>query len=98
MVATRAQAAVNYQKAADAIANGQYAAAKRAVEDNKALYFEAEKVAGPQAVAQDKADDARMNDWVQAAHAAPQSTRLDSVKQMKLQGLRGFGLSSTSAH
>jgi Ca-activated chloride channel family protein len=90
VTATRAQAAVNYKKAADAVANGQYGEAQKALEKNTALFFEAEQVAGRDAVAADKADNKQAFGLVQAAPASA-PMQLDAVKAMKVQSQRSAG-------
>jgi Ca-activated chloride channel family protein len=90
VVATRAKASVNYQKAAEAVAHGKFEVARRALDDNSALFFEAEKVAGPQAVQSDKADNKNAYGLLQAAPTdAP--AQLDAVKSMKVQSQRSAG-------
>jgi Ca-activated chloride channel homolog len=90
VVATRAQASVNYRKAAEAVAGGRYDEAKRAVELNKQLFFEAEEVAGSTALAADKADNMQAFGLIQAAPRAP-AVQMDAVKSMKVQSQRAAG-------
>jgi len=90
VVATRARAAVNYKKMADAVAGGRYEEAKRAARDNEVLFFEAGEVAGETAVAADKADNKHAFGLIQAAPAAP-AAQLDAVKSMKVQSQRSAG-------
>ncbi len=90
VVATRARASVNYKRAAEAVARGRYEEARQAVEDNKALFFEAEQVAGEKAVAADKADNMQVFGLIQAAPAAP-ARQMDAVKSMKVQSQRAAG-------
>lgn len=90
VTATRARAAVNYKKAADAVADGRYDEARRAVEDNKALFFEAEQVAGAASMKADRDDNASVFGLIQAAPAAP-ARQMDAVKSMKVQSQRSAG-------
>ncbi|MBK7862843.1 MAG: VWA domain-containing protein [Archangiaceae bacterium] len=90
VVATRARASKNYQRAAEAMSEGRYEEAKKAVEENKALFFEAERVAGADAVAADRDQNAQAFGLIQAAPtSAPR--RLDAVKSMKVQSQRAAG-------
>ena len=90
VVATRAQASVNYRKAAEAVARGQYEEAKRSVEQNKQLFFEAREVAGEAAVAADEAENVQTYGLIQAAPRAP-AAQMDAVKSMKVQSQRAAG-------
>ncbi|MBL8952499.1 MAG: VWA domain-containing protein [Myxococcaceae bacterium] len=90
VVATRARASVNYKKMADAVSNGRYEEARKAVEANDRLFFEAESVAGAAAVAADKNDNQQAFGLIQAAPSAP-ARQMDAVKSMKVQSQRSAG-------
>jgi Ca-activated chloride channel family protein len=90
VTATRAQAAVNYQRAAEAVAGGRYDEARRRVNENKVLFFDAEQVAGEKAVANDKTRNEQMFGLIEAAPASG-PRQLDAVKTMKVQSQRGAG-------
>jgi Ca-activated chloride channel homolog len=91
VVATRARASVNYKRAAEAVQHGRFDEARRAVEENKAMFFEAEEVAGGDALAADKAENTQAYGLIQAAPAAAPAMRLDAVKSMKVQSQRAAG-------
>jgi Ca-activated chloride channel homolog len=59
--AARAQSAVNTQAAADALKNGDRAKAQQLLQDNAFFFEEAAKVAGEDAVAQDRAEQKQWN-------------------------------------
>jgi len=95
IVATKARAAMNYQKAAEALDRGDFGGAKRMVEQNNAIFFEADEVAGQGAMAEER----QTNDTIyglstNAPSAAPEQRR-EAVKAMKKQSLQSSGRGSS---
>lgn len=91
IVATRARAAQNYQKAAEAIERGDYGGARQQLQQNEAIFFEADAVAGPEAVADERAKNKGLFGLSTAAPTAAPEMRREAVKQMKTESLRSSG-------
>ena len=89
--ATKARAAVNYKKAAEAIDRGDFDGARRSLEDNNAYFYEAEQVAGAGAVADERQNNAAAYGLSIAAPVATPEMRRESVKKMKVQSLKSVG-------
>ncbi|MEW6433577.1 MAG: VWA domain-containing protein [Myxococcota bacterium] len=89
--ATRARAAVNYKKAADAIDRGDFDGARRTLDQNNAYFFEAEQLAGAEAIADEvQRQNAVVGLTASSPMAAPE-VRREAVKQMKVQSLKSAG-------
>jgi Ca-activated chloride channel family protein len=93
--ATRARASQNVEKAAVAIQKGKFEEARRFIRENTFLFDDAEDIAGAESLAGDRAANARQADVVQAAPAAPATVQSESVKAMKVDAKRGYGLGSS---
>lgn len=91
VVATKARAAVNYQKAAEAIDRGDFGGAKKFVRDNDAIFFEADSVAGEGAMADERATNTTIFGLSNSAPSAAPEQRREAVKQMKTESLRSSG-------
>ncbi|MDP1822478.1 MAG: VWA domain-containing protein [Archangium sp.] len=91
VVATRARAAVNYQKAAEALDRGDFGGAKRFVKDNDAIFFEADAVAGEGSMADERATNSTIYGLSNNAPSAAPEQRREAVKQMKTESLRSSG-------
>ncbi len=91
VVATKAQAAVNYRQAADALDRGDFDQAKREMKKNDVLFDDAEGLAGKDAVADERSANASMFGLSTAASKAPAPVRQEAVKAMKVQSLRSSG-------
>ena len=91
VVANKARAAVNYQKAALAIDRGDFKAAKRSIQDNDALFFEADEVAGQGSMADERATNTAIYGLSTSAPSAAPEQRREAVKQMKTESLRSSG-------
>jgi Ca-activated chloride channel family protein len=93
VVANKARAAVNYQKAAEALDRGDYGAAKKSLKDNDAIFFEADEVAGQGSMADERATNSTIFGLSNSASAptAPPEQRREAVKQMKTESLRSAG-------
>jgi Ca-activated chloride channel family protein len=89
--ATRAQSAENYRIAAEAIDRGESKKAEKAIHDNEMLFDDAEAVAGPAAVAQDKSENQAVMGAVMAAPAAPREAQQDQVKALKVRAMKASG-------
>jgi Ca-activated chloride channel family protein len=89
--ATRARAAVNYKKAADALDRGDFDGARKSLDDNKGIFFEAEQVAGAEAIADERANNQAVYGLSTAAPAATPEVRRESAKKMKVQSLKSAG-------
>lgn len=89
--ATKARAAVNYRKAADAIERGDFEGARRSLEENDASFFDAEQVAGQGALADERRTNEAVFGLSAAAPAASPEKRSEAVKQMKVQSLKSGG-------
>ncbi|GMU62218.1 MAG: hypothetical protein AMXMBFR34_39810 [Myxococcaceae bacterium] len=89
--ATRARAAVNYKKAADAISAGDFDGARRTLEENNAYFFEAEQVAGQGALADERQNNEAAYGLSTAAPTASPAARSEAVKEMKVQSLKSGG-------
>ncbi len=89
--ATRARASQNVEKAAAAIATGNFQEAQALVQRNEVLFDDAEAVAGPAAVAEDRKANQKQADWTNAAPSAPAEKQAEGVKAMKVDSVRGYG-------
>jgi Ca-activated chloride channel family protein len=89
--AARARAAVNVQRAADALARGDFTAANRTLRLNDAIYGSAAAVASPEAVAADVAAQGKLEARFSAAPAAAPEEVQHEVKAAKAKALRDFG-------
>jgi Ca-activated chloride channel family protein len=93
VAATKARAAVNYQKAAKAIDLGNYADANKALRDNEQIFFDADQVAGQGAMNDERAVNTGifgLSTAASAPTAAPEMRR-EAVKKMKTESLRSAG-------
>ncbi len=89
VAAVRAQTAVNYRKAAEAIAENKPAVAQHALRQNEVL-FDDLTVQGQGDLV--KADRDQNNAYFGLTQpSAPRATQLDGVKQMKVQSLKSSG-------
>lgn len=91
VLAAKAQAAVNYKRAAEAVDRGDFQGARQAVEDNSVLFDDAAKVAGSGALADERQVNDTMFGLSSNAAAAPAETQRTTVKQLKVQSLRSSG-------
>ena len=91
VVATKARAAVNYQKAAEAIDRGDFGGAKKFVKDNDAIFFAADEVAGEGSMADERATNSTIYGLSNSAPSAAPEQRREAVKQMKTESLRSSG-------
>jgi Ca-activated chloride channel homolog len=91
VVATKARAAVNYQKAAEAIDRGDFNGAKRSLQANDAIFFEADQVAGKDSMADERATNSAIFGLSTSAPSAAPEQRREAVKQMKSESLRSSG-------
>lgn len=91
VMASKARAAVNYQKAAEAIDQGDFAGAKRRLQANDALFFEADEVAGEGSMADERATNSTIYGLSTSAPSAAPEQRREAVKQMKTESLRSSG-------
>jgi len=91
VVANKARAAVNYQKAAEAIDRGDFGAAKRSLQANDSILFEGDEVAGKGAMDEERATNSAIYGLSTSAPAASPEQRREAVKQMKTESLRSSG-------
>jgi predicted amidohydrolase YtcJ len=91
VAATKALAAANYQKAAEAIDRGDFGGAQAAVQQNAVLFDDAEALAGKGAVEDERAASAKMFGLSTSAPAAVPEVRKAAVKQLKVQSLKSSG-------
>ena len=91
VVANKARAALNYEKAAQAIDRGDYAQAKKTLKDNDAIFFEADQVAGSGSMADERATNSAIYGLSTRAPSAAPEQRREAVKQMKTESLRSSG-------
>ncbi|MFT3714173.1 MAG: VWA domain-containing protein [Archangium sp.] len=91
VAAGKARAALNYQKAAEAIDRGNWADANKSLADNEEIFFEADAVAGPQAMADERATNSAIYGLSTAAPTASAPMRREAVKKMKTESLRSSG-------
>ncbi|HZA14803.1 MAG TPA: VWA domain-containing protein, partial [Myxococcaceae bacterium] len=89
--AARARAAVNVQKAADALARGDFAGANRTLRQNAAIFGAAAAVASPEAVAEDTMAQKKLEASFSAAPSAAPEQVQHEVKAAKSKALRDFG-------
>jgi Ca-activated chloride channel family protein len=92
--AARAQSAVNTQAAADALKNGDRQKANDLLQQNAYFFEEAAKVAGEQAVAQDKAELKQWNDTFEGARTDDEVQQ--ATKGAKRKARLDFGLHSST--
>jgi Ca-activated chloride channel family protein len=91
VVATKARAAVNYKMGADAIDRGDFAGARRTLEQNDDYFVEAEQVAGPGAVADELENQRALMELTASAPMAAPGVRREAVKKMKVQPMKSAG-------
>jgi Ca-activated chloride channel family protein len=87
--AARARSAANLQKAAEALKGGRREEARQYIQQNQVMFDDAATVAGPSAVAADKAEQ-------QAAYDEYEQAKGDdavnsAVKKSKVKALKDFG-------
>lgn len=88
VIATRAVAAMNLERAADALTQGEPAKARDLLEENRGIFADAEKVAGHGALARDESELAP----APAAFAATAPAEVSGVaKKAKVHALKGEG-------
>lgn len=91
VLATRARASRNVEKAASAMQQGRFQEAQQLIRDNTVLFDDAAPVAGADALAGDYAGNAQQLDVARKAPAAAPAEQSESVKSMKVDSLRGYG-------
>ena len=91
VTAGKARAAVNYQKAAEALDRGDFGGAKKMVQQNDAIFFEADQVAGEGSMADERQTNSTIYGLSTSAPSAAPEVRREAVKQMKTQSLRSSG-------
>ncbi len=91
VVAGKARAAMNYQKAAEAIDRGDYGGAQRSLQANDAIFFEADAVAGKDSMADERKTNSAIYGLSTSAPSAAPEMRREAVKQMKTESLRSSG-------
>lgn len=91
VLANKARVAVNYQKAAEAIEGGDFDRARRTLQANDAIFFEADEVAGQGSMADERATNANIFGLSTSAPTAAPEQRREAVKQMKTDSLRSSG-------
>ncbi|MEW5737899.1 MAG: VWA domain-containing protein [Myxococcota bacterium] len=89
--ATKARAAVNYKKAADAITRGDFDSARRSLDENNQYFFDAEAIAGAGALAEERQNNQAVYGLSTSAPTASPAARSEAVKQMKVQSLKSGG-------
>jgi hypothetical protein len=94
VAAVRAQAAVNYRKAADLIAADKPAEAQKALRGNEVLFDDLTTIGAGDAVKEEREQNKNYYQYAQPS-AAP-AARMDGTKAMKQQSLKssGWGLSA----
>ena len=95
VLADKARAALNYQKAATAIELGNFDDANRALKQNEAIFEEAEAVAGADAMADERSTNTGIFGLSTAAPSAAPEQRREAVKKMKSESLRSAGRSAS---
>jgi Ca-activated chloride channel homolog len=91
VLATRARASLNIEKAASALQQGRYQEAQRLIQDNTVLFDDAAPVAGAAALESDYAGNAKQLDVARKASSAKPAEQAERVKSMKVDSLRGYG-------
>lgn len=91
VLATRARASQNVEKAAEAMQQGKFQAAQQLIQENKMLFDSAAPVAGAAAFEGDYASNEAQLDVARKAPAAPAAAQSEAVKSMKVDSLRGYG-------
>lgn len=91
VLATRARASQNVEKAAEAMQQGKFQAAQQLIQENKMLFDSAAPVAGAAAFEGDYASNEAQLDVAKKAPAAPAAAQSEAVKSMKVDSLRGYG-------
>ncbi len=89
--ASKARAAVNYQKAAEAIDRGDFGGAQKVLRANDAIFFEADEVAGAEAMQEERTVNSNIFGLSTSAPSAAPAQRREAVKQMKTESLRSSG-------
>jgi Ca-activated chloride channel family protein len=94
VAAVRAQAAVNYRKAAQAISDNNPYEAQRALKGNEVLFDDLSTMGAGDAVKEEREQNANYYQYAQPS--APAAARMDGTKAMKKQSLKssGWGLSA----
>ncbi|MBL9037913.1 MAG: VWA domain-containing protein [Archangium sp.] len=98
VLANRARAAQNYQKAATAMERGDFDSASQLIRGNDALFEEAEAVGGKDVMAADKAGNEAFFGLSTAAPAKPAEEQRRQMKALKVQSLRGAGFGESSVY
>lgn len=91
VAATKAQASMNYQRAAEAIDRGDFEGAKKDLNQNEALFLDADAVAGRGAMADERQTNTGLFGLSTAAPAAPPEQRREAVKEMKMRSKKSAG-------
>lgn len=91
VAAGKARAAMNYQRAAQALDRGNWADANKALKDNEQIFFEADSVAGEGSMADERQTNTGMFGLSTAAPTAAPEMRREAVKKMKTESLRSAG-------
>ncbi len=89
VAAVRAQTAVNYRRAAEAIAENKPAAARHALQQNEILFDDLTTQGAGEAIKGDRAQN--QGYFGLTAPSASRDTQLDGVKAMKVQSLKSSG-------
>lgn len=95
VLATRARTSVNVERAAAAMQLGRFEEAQKLIEDNVGLIQAAEPVAGAYEFADDFARNEKQLDAAKKAPMAAPAAQSESVKDLKIDSLRGYGRGSS---
>lgn len=95
--ATRARASQNVERAAAAMQRGKFKEAEGYIRDNQVLFDDAAPFAGDSLAADVTGNEQQLRK-VQAAPMAPAAAQSESVKEMKVDSLRGAGRSADSVY
>jgi Ca-activated chloride channel family protein len=95
VLATRARASQNVEKAAVAMQRGRFQEAQQLIQQNTVLFDDAAPVAGHDEFEGDYAANKAQADVARKAPAAPAAVQSESVKSMKVDAFRGYGLGSS---
>lgn len=91
LAAGKAQAAMNYQKAAEEVQRGDFDGARRTLEKNDAVFADTEIVTGREALNEERQVNQGLFGLTIAAPSAAPATVETSVKEMKAKSLRATG-------
>ncbi len=91
VLANKARASLNYQKAAEAIDRGDFGGAQQVLRANDVLFEEAEAVAGSDSMADERSTNSGIFGLSKAAPSAAPELRREAVKKMKSESLRSSG-------